>query len=101
MDTTAEYDADAGEYVLNGTKQFITNATVANSVLVKAVTDSDAGYDGISTFIVDPADDGFEVTTVWDKMGLNCSPTCEIYCWTCGFRKTGYSARRARAGRRR
>ncbi|PSQ54889.1 acyl-CoA dehydrogenase [Halobacteriales archaeon SW_8_68_21] len=79
MDTTAEYDASAGEYVLNGTKQFITNANVANSVLVKAVTDSEAGYDGISTFIVDPEnDDGFEVTTVWDKMGLNSSPTCEI-----------------------
>ncbi len=76
MDTTAERDGD--EYVLNGTKQFITNASVANSVLVKAVTDSDAGYDGISTFIVDPDDAGFEVTTVWDKMGLNCSPTCEI-----------------------
>ncbi len=79
MDTIAEYDADADEYVLNGTKQFITNANVANLVLVKAVTDPDAGYDGISTFIVDPEnDDGFEVTTVWDKMGLNCSPTCEI-----------------------
>jgi alkylation response protein AidB-like acyl-CoA dehydrogenase len=79
MDTTAVYDADAGEYVLNGTKQFITNANVANSILVKAVTDPEAGYDGISTFIVDPeADDGFEVTTVWDKMGLNSSPTCEI-----------------------
>ncbi len=78
MDTIAEYDADAGEYVLNGTKQFITNANVANSVLVKAVTDADEGYDGISTFIVDPDDDGFEVTTVWDKMGLNSSPTCEI-----------------------
>ncbi len=76
MDTTAEKDGD--EYVLNGTKQFITNASVANSVLVKAVTDPGAGYDGISTFIVDPEDDGFEVTTVWDKMGLNCSPTCEI-----------------------
>ena len=76
MDTTAEKDGD--EYVLNGTKQFITNASVANSVLVKAVTDADAGYDGISTFVVDPDDDGFEVTTVWDKMGLNCSPTCEI-----------------------
>ncbi len=77
MDTVAEKDGD--EYVLNGTKQFITNANVANSVLVKAVTDPGAGYDGISTFIVDPeADDGFEVTTVWDKMGLNCSPTCEI-----------------------
>jgi alkylation response protein AidB-like acyl-CoA dehydrogenase len=76
MDTTAEKDGD--EYVLDGTKQFITNASVAGSVLVKAVTEPDAGYDGISTFIVDPEDDGFEVTTVWDKMGLNCSPTCEI-----------------------
>ncbi|WP_117591280.1 acyl-CoA dehydrogenase family protein [Haloprofundus halophilus] len=77
MDTMAVKDGD--EYVLNGTKQFITNASVADSVLVKAVTAPGEGYDGISTFIVDPeADDGFEVTTVWDKMGLNCSPTCEI-----------------------
>ena len=77
MDTTAEKDGD--EYVIDGTKQFITNANVANSVLVKAVTEPGAGYDGISTFIVDPEnDDGFEVTTVWDKMGLNASPTCEI-----------------------
>ncbi|MFB6242877.1 MAG: acyl-CoA dehydrogenase family protein [Halobaculum sp.] len=76
MDTVAEPDGDG--WVLNGTKQFITNASEANSVLVKAVTDPDAGYDGISTFVVDPDDDGFEVTTIWDKMGLNCSPTCEI-----------------------
>ena len=77
MDTVAEKDGD--EWVLNGTKQFITNANVAGSILVKAVTDPGAGYDGISTFIVSPEeDDGFEVTTVWDKMGLNCSPTCEI-----------------------
>jgi alkylation response protein AidB-like acyl-CoA dehydrogenase len=76
MDTTAEKDGD--EWVIDGSKQFITNASVANSVLVKAVTEPGAGYDGISTFIVDPDDDGFEVTNVWDKMGLNCSPTCEI-----------------------
>jgi alkylation response protein AidB-like acyl-CoA dehydrogenase len=77
MDTRAVKDGD--EYVINGTKQFITNANVANSVLVKAVTDPDAGYGGISTFIVDPDnDDGFEVSTVWDKMGLNASPTCEL-----------------------
>ncbi len=76
MDTTAEQDGD--EWVLNGTKQFITNASVAGSVLVKAVTDPGAGYGGISTFIVDPEDDGFSVTNVWDKMGLNASPTCEI-----------------------
>ncbi|MFC7177294.1 acyl-CoA dehydrogenase family protein [Halosegnis marinus] len=77
MDTTAEKDGD--EYVINGTKQFITNANVAGSILVKAVTDPGAGYGGISTFIVDPEeDDGFEVIEVWDKMGLNASPTCEI-----------------------
>ncbi|WP_439026173.1 acyl-CoA dehydrogenase family protein [Haloarchaeobius sp. DT45] len=77
MDTTAEKDGD--EWVINGTKQFITNASEAGSVLVKAVTDPGEGYDGISTFIVDPEeDDGFEVTTIWDKMGLNASPTCEI-----------------------
>ncbi|PSQ54027.1 acyl-CoA dehydrogenase [Halobacteriales archaeon SW_8_65_20] len=76
MDTVAEKDGD--EYVINGTKQFITNANVANSVLVKAVTDAEAGYGGISTFIVDPEQDGFEVVEVWDKMGLNASPTCEI-----------------------
>ncbi|RJT04866.1 MULTISPECIES: acyl-CoA dehydrogenase family protein [Halococcus] len=76
MDTTAEKDGD--EWVLNGTKQFITNASEAGSVLVKAVTDPDAGYGGISTFIVDPADDGFEISTIWEKMGLNASPTCEI-----------------------
>jgi alkylation response protein AidB-like acyl-CoA dehydrogenase len=77
MDTVAEEEGD--EWVINGTKQFITNADVANSVLVKAVTEPGAGYDGISTFIVDPEhDDGFEVSTVWDKMGLNASPTCEL-----------------------
>jgi len=76
MDTTAERDGD--EYVINGTKQFITNASVAGSVLVKAVTDPESGYDGISTFIVGPEDDGWEVTTEWDKMGLNASPTCEL-----------------------
>lgn len=75
MSTHAERDGDG--YRLDGTKQFITNANVANSVLVKAVTDPEADQNGISTFILSP-DDGFEVTTVWDKMGLNCSPTCEI-----------------------
>jgi len=82
MDTRAEREGE--EYVLNGTKQFITNASVAGSILVKAVTDPDAGYDGISTFIVDPRnDDGFEVTTEWDKLGLNASPTCEIRFDSC------------------
>ncbi len=82
MDTTAERDGD--EYVLDGTKQFITNASEAGSIVVKAVTEPGAGYDGISTFVVDPRnDDGFEVTTIWDKLGLNASPTCEIQFTDC------------------
>ncbi|MFB6157382.1 MAG: acyl-CoA dehydrogenase family protein [Haloferacaceae archaeon] len=76
METRATPDGDG--WRLNGVKQFITNANVAGSVLVKAVTDPEAGYDGISTFIVDPDDNGFHVETVWEKMGLNSSPTCEI-----------------------
>jgi alkylation response protein AidB-like acyl-CoA dehydrogenase len=98
MDTTAEKrevrsasersgaaaEKEGDEWVLNGTKQFITNASEAGSVIVKAVTEPGAGYDGISTFIVDPRnDDGFEVTTVWDKLGLNASPTCEIQFTDC------------------
>jgi len=75
LQTTAVKDGD--EWVLNGEKQFITNANVADSILVKAVTDPEAGYDGMSTFILDPhADDGFEITKIWDKMGLHSSPTC-------------------------
>jgi len=82
MSTTATKEGD--EWVLDGTKQFITNASVAGSILVKAVTDPGAGYDGISTFMVDPeTDDGFEVTTEWEKMGLNASPTCEIRLTDC------------------
>jgi len=76
MDTTATRDGDG--YVIDGIKQFITNASVAGSVLVKAVTDPTAGYDGISTFVVSPEDDGWTVTTEWEKMGLNGSPTCEV-----------------------
>jgi alkylation response protein AidB-like acyl-CoA dehydrogenase len=76
LQTEAVKDGD--EWVLNGKKQFITNANVADSVLVKAVTDREAGYDGISTFIVDPDDEGFEITHIWDKMGLHSSPTCTI-----------------------
>jgi len=77
MNTTARKAGD--EWVLNGTKQFITNASEAGVLLLNAVTDPDAGFEDISTFIIDPQeDDGFEVTTVWEKMGLNASPTCEI-----------------------
>jgi alkylation response protein AidB-like acyl-CoA dehydrogenase len=65
------------DWVLNGTKQFITNANVAGSILVKAVTEPNQGVDGISTFIV-TRNDGVEISQEWYKMGLNASPSCEV-----------------------
>lgn len=76
LNTRARRDGDG--WRISGTKQFITNASVADTMLVKAVTDPDAGRDGISTFIIDPKQPGVEITTVWDKMGLNASPSCEV-----------------------
>jgi len=82
---------EGSEFVLDGVKQFITNANVAGSVLVKAQTipegetfdPANAGTDTISTFILDPDDEGFEVTSVWEKLGLNASPTCEVTLTDC------------------
>ncbi|ERG89916.1 MAG: acyl-CoA dehydrogenase [halophilic archaeon J07HX5] len=76
LNTRARRNGDG--WRISGTKQFITNASVADTMLVKAVTDPDAGRDGISTFIIDPEQPGVEITTVWDKMGLNASPSCEV-----------------------
>ena len=98
MNTRARKDGD--EYVIDGTKQFITNANVANSILLKAVTDPEAGTDGISTFILDPDQPGVEVTTVWDKMGLNASPTSSSSSTRCEYPNGACSARRAPAGTR-
>jgi len=82
LETTAWRDGDY--YVLNGTKQFTSNASEAGSILVKATTTPDAPAEGISTFVVDPQDDdGVEVTTVWDKMGLRSHPACEVQLDEC------------------
>src|SRR6267142_3992003 len=66
MRTTATRDGD--EYVLNGSKRFITNAGVANLYTVFAKTDPDAGHDGISAFLVEADTPGFEVARLEPKM---------------------------------
>src|SRR5438067_7547308 len=58
MRTTARRDGD--EYVINGSKRFITNAGVASLYTVFAKTDPDAGHAGISAFVVDAETPGFE-----------------------------------------
>jgi L-prolyl-PCP dehydrogenase len=72
-----------GSYFLNGTKLFITNAPIANSVLVFATTDRAKGMQGISAFIVDQDTPGFTVSRHVEKMGLRTSPMGEIVLEDC------------------
>jgi alkylation response protein AidB-like acyl-CoA dehydrogenase len=76
MRTTARRDGD--DYVLNGSKRFITNAGVAKLYTVFAKTDPEAGHSGISAFVVEADAPGFEVTRLEPKMGISGSTTGEL-----------------------
>jgi alkylation response protein AidB-like acyl-CoA dehydrogenase len=74
--TTAVRDGD--DYVLNGSKMFITNGPICDLCIVVASTDKEKGALGISTFIVERKSPGFEVSRELDKMGNRTSPTGEL-----------------------
>src|SRR5204863_4360049 len=74
---------EGGEYVLNGSKRFITNAGVAQLYVVFAKTDPAAGHAGISAFAVEADAPGFEVGRVEPKMGIKGSTTGEIFFNDC------------------
>ncbi len=74
--TRAERDGD--HYVLTGSKQFITNGPVADTLLVYAKTAPDRGSRGISAFVVPRDTPGFQVAKSLDKMGMRGSPTGEL-----------------------
>ncbi|MFC7027719.1 acyl-CoA dehydrogenase [Halomicroarcula sp. GCM10025324] len=77
METTAERDGD--EYVVNGGKLWISNGSVADTVVLFAKTDPDAGNKGISSFVVRPEeDDGFVVEGTEHKLGDKGCPTAEL-----------------------
>ena len=69
---------DGDQYVLNGSKAWITNAGVGRYFVLIAVTDPDAGTKGLSAFIVDAETPGFIVNKPEEKMGLCSSKTCMI-----------------------
>ncbi|MBV1896595.1 MAG: acyl-CoA dehydrogenase family protein [Rhodobacteraceae bacterium] len=81
MATTAVRDGD--EYVLNGTKIFITNGPIADLILVYAKTDKSKGAKGISAFLVETDNPGFQVAQKLDKMGFRGSPTGELVFTDC------------------
>lgn len=79
--TTADKDGDC--YVLNGTKNWITNGSTADLVLVMAATDKSKGPKGISTFIVDKGIPGFSVAKKEKKMGIRSSDTVSLSFTDC------------------
>ena len=76
MRTTARRDGD--DYVLNGTKTFVTNAPVADLAVVYATLDPALGATGITAFIVERSSPGVSVGTKFDKLGLRTSPMAEM-----------------------
>lgn len=73
---TARRDGDV--FVLNGTKQFISNGSEAGVGVVLAQTDKAAGKRGWSTFIIDPQTPGYHVTRIEDKLGQHTAHTAQI-----------------------
>ncbi|HPL17316.1 MAG TPA: acyl-CoA dehydrogenase family protein, partial [Spirochaetota bacterium] len=79
--TTAELKN--GKWVLNGTKNFITNGGVAQVAVVTAVTDKGIGHKGLSFFLVEKGTPGFSVGKTEDKLGICASSTTELVFDNC------------------
>lgn len=79
--TTAVEEGD--NYVLNGSKIFITNAGYAHVYVVMAMTDKSAGTRGITAFIVEEGTPGFSIGKKEKKMGIRGSSTCELIFENC------------------
>lgn len=78
METTAVKRGDG--WLINGTKTFITNATIADFIIVLTQTDTEVRptYRGETLFVVDRGTPGLETTKLHDKMGIRCSVTGEV-----------------------
>ena len=81
LKTTAKRYGD--EYVLNGSKLFITNGKEAQVAVVFAMTDKEQAHRGISAFIVTKDTPGFSVGKLEDKMGIRASSTTELIFEEC------------------
>ena len=81
--TTAVLDEAGENWILNGSKCFITNGNVADTFVVFAMTDKKAGNHGISAFIVEKSFPGFSVGKHEKKMGIRGSSTCDLIFEDC------------------
>lgn len=91
MQTTAKLEGD--KYILNGTKQWITNGGEAETYTVFAVTDKSRGPRGLSAFIVEKGMPGFSFGKKEDKMGIRSSATRELVFENCEVPKENIISR--------
>ena len=78
MRCTALYDAATDEYVINGTKAWVTSGPNADYIVLFAMTDRSKGTRGISAFVVDTKLPGFKPGKVEPKLGIRASHTSEL-----------------------
>jgi isovaleryl-CoA dehydrogenase len=81
MRTTAMRDGD--DYILNGSKMWITNAPQSDIIIAYAVTDSDSGSRGLSAFVVERDAPGLSTPQKLDKFGMRGSDTSEVLFQDC------------------
>jgi isovaleryl-CoA dehydrogenase len=76
-------DKEGDHYLLNGNKMWITNGPNADTLVVYAKTDMDAGPHGITAFLVEKGFSGFSTAQKLDKLGMRGSNTCELVFENC------------------
>jgi alkylation response protein AidB-like acyl-CoA dehydrogenase len=85
LTTRAREDGDG--FVLNGRKLWITNANEADVFIVFATVNPEAGYRGITAFLIERGTPGFSVGKKEDKLGIRASSTCELIMEDCRLSK--------------
>ncbi|KAH9290553.1 hypothetical protein KI387_034670, partial [Taxus chinensis] len=76
-------DRVAGGYRINGNKMWCTNGPVAQTLVIYAKTDPNAGSKGITAFIIEKGMEGFSTAQKLDKLGMRGSDTCELVFQNC------------------
>lgn len=76
---TTAVQTNSGDYILNGSKTFITNGILSDLIIVVAKTDANAGHQGVSLLVVERGMDGFERGRNLEKIGLKAQDTAELF----------------------
>jgi alkylation response protein AidB-like acyl-CoA dehydrogenase len=81
MRTFAKKDGD--HYVINGTKNWVTNGITSDIVVLFCLTEKAIGYKGITAFVIEKGTPGLSTGKKEDKLGIRASDTCDLYFENC------------------